>query len=125
MNYKIRFTLHILRCYIVEKGICSWYNLSMDKVKKALIVIAIYAVFGFVLLIFIFGYRADLGKKETKSYMFEEINEGDWVYIAVVADEDEEELSDNYTTMFSVQTERKIVKNSNPYEDLMQLAKTL
>lgn len=57
--------------------------------------------------------------------MFEEIDEGDWVYIAVVADEDEEKLSDNYTTMFSVQTERKILKNSNPYEDLMQIAKTL
>ena len=95
----------------------------MDKVKKALIIIAIYAVLGFVLLIFIFGYHADLGKKETKTYMFEEINEGDWVYIAVVADEDEEELSDNYTTMFSVQTERKIVKNSNPYEHSLQLAR--
>jgi len=42
----------------------------MDKVKKALIVIAIYAVLGFVLLIFIFGYRADLGKNETKTYMY-------------------------------------------------------
>lgn len=67
----------------------------------------------------------DIGKKETKTYMFEEINEGDWVYIAVVADEDEEKLSDNYTTMFSVQTERKSIKNSNPYADLMQIAKAL
>ncbi len=65
----------------------------------------------------------DIGKKETKTYMFEEIDEGDWVYIAVLADEDEEKLSDNYTTMFSVQTERKIVKNSNPYEHSLQLAR--
>ncbi len=36
----------------------------MDKVKKALIIIAIYAALGFILMIFIFGYRQDLGKQE-------------------------------------------------------------
>ncbi len=36
----------------------------MDKVKKALIIIAIYAVLGFILMIFIFGYHQDLGKNE-------------------------------------------------------------
>ncbi len=67
----------------------------------------------------------DIGKKETKTYMFEEIDEGDWVYIAIVSDETEKKLSDNYTTMFSVQTERNIVKNSNPYEDSLVLARSL
>ena len=36
----------------------------MDKVKKALVIIAIYAALGLVLMIFIFGYRDDLGKNE-------------------------------------------------------------
>lgn len=36
----------------------------MDKVKKTLIIIAIYAVMGFVLMIFVFGYFDDLGKQE-------------------------------------------------------------
>ncbi len=36
----------------------------MDIVKKILIILAIYAVLGFVLLIFIYGYRQDVGKQE-------------------------------------------------------------
>lgn len=36
----------------------------MDKVKKALIIIAIYAALCVVLMIFIFGYLDDLGKNE-------------------------------------------------------------
>lgn len=35
----------------------------MDKVRKALIIIAIYIVLGFVLMLFVFGYFDDLGKK--------------------------------------------------------------
>ena len=36
----------------------------MDKVKKALIIIAIYAALGFLLMLFIIHYYEDLGKKE-------------------------------------------------------------
>ena len=65
----------------------------------------------------------DIGREESRVYSFEEINEGDWVYIAVVADEEEENISDNYTTMFSLQTERKSIKKNNPYEDSLQVAR--
>lgn len=67
----------------------------------------------------------DIGKEETREYKFEEIDEGDWVYISVVGDEDEENISDNYITIFSVQTERNIIANSNPYEDSMLIAKSI
>ncbi len=36
----------------------------MDKVKKALIIIAIYAALGIVLMLFIIHYYGDLGRKE-------------------------------------------------------------
>lgn len=36
----------------------------MDKVKKALIIIAIYAALGILLMIFIIKYQTDIGRKE-------------------------------------------------------------
>lgn len=58
-------------------------------------------------------------------FTFDEIKEGDSVYIAVVAEEEEYNLSDNYESFISIQNESIIIEQNNPYLETLKVAKQL
>lgn len=58
-------------------------------------------------------------------FTFDEIKEGDSVYIAVVPEEEEYNLSDNYESFISIQTESIIIEQNNPYLETLKVAKQL
>lgn len=119
-----KLNLFYLRNSIIIKDGKQMFQVAVDNISQIATNAKVFVYLNDRLYNEVSEYFNSHDRKEL-IFTFDEIKEGDSVYIAVVPEEEEYNLSDNYESFISIQNESIIIEQNNPYLETLKVAKQL